>query len=532
MPVMRFGALHSFMDGVLTSLLFALSLALVTIAYYSLQWPMGLDAPILMYGAWLVDACGQVPYRDFFEMNMPGTYAAFYGIVHFFGTSDLQFRLADLTWLAAIMGATACVMRHFGWAAVWIGMLLFPFAYLGRGPYFSMQRDFMLMLPVILGVGAAMLNEHRGVVLRTALCTLFFALAATIKPHAAVGLPLCLVYIWAIARVGEGGKWRWFTRALVIGFTSVAVFGCVYAAMFLALWWMGALGPFLDIASNYWPLYGSLTAKRATIAGAARWMYIWNHLQAFGGLTHWLLPALFGSYVALGNARLRVAGQRRVLLLLGLTGIYALYPAASGQFYGYHWIPLIYFLSLLAALGLTRPRPGFQAWTRLAPLIIVLAFAFSISQTLDEFHPAKRHAQREYQFSRPAAIADYLTTHQQLGDTVQNLDWAWGGTQYAMLKAEARLATPFIYAFHFYHHVSNPYIKHLRARFLESMETAQPRFVINVQRPQPWVRGADTVRQWPRLEEILRANYRVVKSGYGYQILERRKNWIPIPEIT
>jgi hypothetical protein len=117
-------------------------------------------------------------------------------------------------------------------------------------------------------------------------------------------------------------------------------------------------------------------------------------------------------------------------------------------------------------------------------------------------------------------IASYLRAHLAPGDTVQPLDWT-GGAVHAMLIARAPIATPFVYDFYFYHHVSNPFIQRLRARFMAAMRAAPPRFVIQIETQKPWPGGADTTREFPELQALLATDYTVASRGDGYQILER-----------
>ena len=90
-----------------------------------------------------------------------------------------------------------------------------------------------------------------------------------------------------------------------------------------------------------------------------------------------------------------------------------------------------------------------------------------------------------------------------------------------MLQARAPLATRFMYDFHFYHHVDTPYITRLRRQFLRQLSGARPRFVIQVFEGRPWPGGPGTTREFPLLQEFLNAEYRTVREGETYRILER-----------
>jgi hypothetical protein len=122
---------------------------------------------------------------------------------------------------------------------------------------------------------------------------------------------------------------------------------------------------------------------------------------------------------------------------------------------------------------------------------------------------------------RVDSIAGYLKTHLRPGDTVQPVDWT-GGVIHAMLISKARLATRFVYTFHFYHHVSTPYIQSLRRQFIRQVRASKPRYVIVVdQRLQPFVYGPDTTRSFPELDNMLRFQYRTAYRGKDYTIFER-----------
>src|SRR6188768_2935226 len=69
------------------------------VAWRSLDWRMRHDLPMMMYQAFAMDRFGFVPYRDFFDMNMPGTYATYFAIGKVFGYGDPGVRVADVSWM-------------------------------------------------------------------------------------------------------------------------------------------------------------------------------------------------------------------------------------------------------------------------------------------------------------------------------------------------------------------------------------------------------------------------------------------------
>jgi hypothetical protein len=87
--------------------------------------------------------------------------------------------------------------------------------------------------------------------------------------------------------------------------------------------------------------------------------------------------------------------------------------------------------------------------------------------------------------------------------------------------ARARLATRFIYDFHFYHHVESPYIQRLRQEFMRELSDQKPRYIVQVIENKPWPTGAHTTRSLPQLQTYLEQYYVLVKEKETYRILER-----------
>ena len=74
-------------------------LAALRLAWLSRGWPLVHDAPLMHYIAWRILE-GAAPYRDLFDMNFPGVYAAHLLLLLTLGPGDLAFRAFDLGILA------------------------------------------------------------------------------------------------------------------------------------------------------------------------------------------------------------------------------------------------------------------------------------------------------------------------------------------------------------------------------------------------------------------------------------------------
>jgi uncharacterized peroxidase-related enzyme len=501
--------------------LVALGGLLGVIAVLSLRWRFQHDCPIFLYISFLIDRFGMVPYRDILDVNMPGTHAAYFLIGRLSGYTDLGARLVDLAILTAMSAMSWIWLRRLNREVAWCGAMLWGLIYLGMGPDTSLQRDYLALLPLVAGVFVGNSLRKPGVAWRSALAGVLFGIAGTLRPHAVIGLPVVLWFEYLELR--EAGAIGRDLRAPLLRMLLPAAGGFLVPmlAMVLFLWATGAWAPFLDVAANYWPLYTHLTELHETISREDRPLYLVRQFLLMGGYRALVIPGLLGLVIALRYSGLNRSQKRQALLLATLTLCYSLYPVIGGQFWQYHWLPFLFFVSQLSALALVEWRERSHWIQRGAPFVLLFAiwgtelpYNWRVILSGDELSPPKE--------GKVDAIATFLQENLRPGDTVQPLDWT-GGAAHAMLLAKAKIATPFVYDVYFYHHVSNPYIQSLRRTFLTDMKAARPRFVVEITgEDKPWVSGADTTREFPELAALLERDYRVAVSGRGYVIYEIR----------
>jgi hypothetical protein len=268
--------------------------------------------------------------------------------------------------------------------------------------------------------------------------------------------------------------------------------------------------PCLESARHYWPLYTQINGQMEINHGAARWGTILNQVWRLAGNTIWLIPAGIGVYLA------PAAQKRTAHLLAGFAVCYALYPALSGQFFPYHYIPFTYFIVLLASLCLIESKWRAGVFLLLLGVIILnIRPSSSVVRQLDG-KPVTTSTDRAGEIER------FLDRNLQPGDRVQPLDWT-GGALLAMLETRTSLATSYVFDFYFYHHVSDSYIQDLRADFMNELQASSPRFIIEVTAiDKPWISGTDTSRDFPELRVFLEQNYSVTMQRDDYLIYERQ----------
>lgn len=505
-------------DTVALLLLFSLTLLFLVEVVMSLDWRLVHDADLQHYIAFLIDRYHYVPYRDVWETSMPGTFLFHLAIGKTLGYGDLAFRVVDLVWLGMLLAVAWGILARFGWQVAWAGVVLFGLAYLRHGPEQSLQREYIGLLPI---AGAVLLavSPRLNLWLRVAFIGFLFGLSATIKPHLALGLPLLLLFLWWERRQAEG-RWLW------LGLLLVALGGFLIPTLACLLWiWLQGAGPdFLEMVFSFLPLYTQLTFDHRILPAADRPAYLLQHYLRFGAHIFWLLPAALGVLLGLTTPECPPAKKRIIALLLGLTFLYSIYPVISGQFWPYHWFPFLYFLLLLTSLALLRWPARRPSWIRLVSIGTLAVIAISTFRFLPEalYCQFQGRPPPSPKNGRVDEIARFLQEHLQPGDRVQPLDWT-GGAVHAMLIAEARVATRYIFDYLFYFHVSNPYIQGLRREFIEQLQRSPPRFFIEITAPdKPWVSGLDTTREFPELEAFIAAGYVKVVEGNGYVIYERK----------
>ncbi len=513
-------------------LIVLLAALLIAQAVSSLQWPIAHDEAPLFYEAFLMQSEGRIPYRDIFDFQMPGSYIAYYILGSLSSFNAFRIRILDILLLAALIFITYRVMRRFGKTSAFAAGILFGLKYLQGGPSISLQREYLLLIFIVLsllvGMRDSLTPKHR------LSLGILFGLAAVIKPHAALGLlPFLLFDITDISK-------RLNISLLYAAVKSIlpATIGFIIPIAIVIAWlaFNRALTPFVNIAANYWPLYSQVNGQMEITPPAQRISFLLDQAWRLGGSGLWLFPAIIGMYLH---------QNRQTYLLASLALCYAIYPALSGQFFPYHYIPFIYFIILLASLCLSTFNPSTalrqaqdnSSGQRLQPAIpstllrtslhlsafIFLLVVFINVRPSAAFIRQINHQPIATSTDRADEIARFLEKNLGTGNTVQPLDWT-GGTLLALLETRAPIATPYVFDFYFYHHVSNPYIQNLRADFMDELQKSSPRFIVEVTAiDKPWISGEDTSREFPELRAFLDANYSITIQKDDFVIYERHK---------
>lgn len=475
----------------------------------------------MMYMAFLMDRFALLPHADFFDMNMLGGYVAYLSIGKLFGYGAAAMRWADLTIFATIAALTMVAFRPFGRLSGWFTTVLFGILYLRMGPALSLQREYLLLVPVLAAFAIAARFQPARSGLAPLLCGLAIGCAMTIKPPAGImALPL-LVFL-VRERRALGAPSSVVGDVVAVGAAMVAGIAVPVLAMTGVLAFLGVLGAFLDILTGYLPLYGSMNAGHQIVPPAQRVSALLDGWFLFAPQYPWALGAALGAGAFfMGDGRGDTRERRLAGLVVGMAIAFAFYPAISGQFWRYHWLPYVYWIVACSSLAFART----ESWSDLRAVAVPVALICLL--ILDSTRPDRAWGRllRDHvviEGTRPAEIAAFLEPRLQPGDTVQAMDWTDAGVVHGLLLARARTATPFLYDFHFYHHVSSDYVRSLRRRFLAALDESDARFLVRG-KVGPFPAGPDTSRDFPELDALLGRDYDRVVQQPGYDIYERRR---------
>lgn len=497
-----------------------LTFLLFLVAFLSLDWHMSLDSPIMLYLAYLIDHFHYTPYKDFFDMNTPGVYFINLFIGRYFGYNDFGFRTFDIIYLILITVTTWYFLKKIGWKIAWCGTVLFGLSYFAYGPSMSLQREYIIILPVSLSVLILLSFPKWNKAVKSLIIGFLFGLSGTVKPHSIIGFPVILIF--QLLEIKSQNKSSILKSLFLICLGGIFGFSIPILAIFLYLWKVEALSYFFEIVKNYWPLYRKLTGSHQTIDGVSRIIYLLRGYSNFGFLTKWFAPSVIGIFISLFHSTLDKTQKRQILLLIALAISYSIYPMFAGQFWAYHWLPFLYFILLLSSLCFVEQPKLKSRIERLFPVaVIMITILFTIHLPTEFFSQMAKISIKTPYNETVDEIAQYLKSNMKDGDKVQPLDWA-GGVVYSMLITKAQIATPFVYEFHFYHHVSNEYIKNLRKRFMRELNSIKPRFIIKSNTNRPWISGLDTSNNFEELADFINNNYSEAVSGNEYIIYEKK----------
>lgn len=482
----------------------ALAIAMVY-AGISLSWPVLHDLRILLYEGFLIADLGRMPYRDFFDFNPPGTLLLSAQMHRLTGGRPEALRALDLLTLAAIGVATWRALRPRGHASGVFAAAVFAIVYFACGPYNTLQREFLAILPLAVAAALLLTEPPPGAPrwLRLLLAGALAGLVFTVKPP----LVLCWLPLLGYAASGPEAGRGWRRLRCLVPAAAGGLLGALPAALWLGL--NGAGGPFLEMVVGYYPLYTRIDGLGQVHAGGVADLFERFVLKTAPLLLQPLWPlALLGIYHAHRQGERRLAAAHAFFVLSAL-----LYVPLSGKFWLYHQIPMFYALALAAGL-LLREKPGLSAPVPMLLLAVVAGLPWG-QLSADLLAAGRAQDGGE---DAVAGLTAWLSGAPP-ETTVMPLDTT-SAAVHAMYLARRPLYGRFIYDFHFYHHGGDPYIARLRREMLDQLAAPGPELVLQCPSWRPEPRGPEDL--FPELAARLGERYRPARSIQDCTVWSRR----------
>jgi hypothetical protein len=503
------------------SLLVAASIAgsgvfLLYLLIRSRHWEYDHDTPLLQYCGFLMHRYGWMPYRDFFETSMPGTFLFHQVFVSTFGTGNLAFILVNDCLLGFLLSTSYLWMRHLSRPAAILFVCWYGAFYLASGPSELVQRDWLAILPI--ATAFAIVANNRAAHLGTAFVVgLLIGTCACIKPQLAVAAVPIVIGLYSLSDRATAQTRAQALREFLLrtGLPALAGFAVPLAAVIAWLAHRGALTAFLWMVREYLPLHIQQTGDHVFLAPAERLRYLLVNAVQLNSLWPMMLAAVIGFVLIDRQFAQQPRNQMLFRLAFSMLAIYAIEPVLSGQFWPYHYDPFQYWLVAILSL-LVVPVLGDVRYFVIPGVLLLSSIGYSFSR----YHVVNPGP------AEHGVVADMTQAINEVvpaGVVVQPIDWTTGAVQ-ALLRTEHPIGTRFLYDYHFYHHVQTPVVQKLRAEFVSQLISCKVPFVLQERREfEDVMTGIHTSDRFDELDRVLKERYESVHEGHTYRLLRLRQ---------
>jgi len=458
----------------------------------TLHWPIVGDAPLLHYVCFLMDH-GRLPYRDVFDMDMPGTYALEWAAIHLLGPGALAWRFADFALVAVIGGAMVAIAAPVDWLAGAFAGAMFALIHFRDGPTHTGQRDLMMtamLLPACALLFWAVRRSHvtrskGGASALPLACGVLLGMATIIKPDGVL-FALALAVMLAVLLRGLQRPWAGPVLLVAAGYTLPLLVTAGW------LWQHGALAAFVATCRGIVPYHASL--GRPSLASLA----VGSFPSVLMAIT---LPAI-PVYVALRPWK---SWEGAVLAIC--TGLGAVHYILQGKGFPYHRYPVEAFLLLLCALVLfpALRRGDWVRWPALLGVLLGACFLAPVSAQI-----ACHYDWRNQEFNQMLAADLTQLGGQRLQNKVQCIDNT-AGCPNTLYNLQMVQATGYLYSCYMLQPQPARFQDAYRAGFWKALQANPPQvIVVSDQDCFTMHRSFDILVRWPQLDGLLQSQYTLV----------------------
>lgn len=474
---------------------------------YTAHWPLVGDASLMHYMVFLIQR-GWAPYRQFQDMNMPGSFLVERAAMQVFGDGAAGWRLFDFSLLAGASCGLFALLGRRRWFAVLFASSLFVLIHGRDGLAQGGQRD--LTIAVSLLCGTAMLAQGAKSVNPLAFLGwgMLSGLALTIKPTALLLAPMQFLAL-VLARRPEPWQASRVQRSVVVAAAAAGWFA-MPAACLIFLLRRDSFSAFITTLRTVVPFYAGLGHRSS-------WYVFQHSLSPLVPLVAaWVLVLIL---LRVSHGGIKTSVERTLLLSGAAFGLLnCMVQARALPYYRY---PLLIFLLPLIAFDLDqivfrRPNPEMHAGPRFRKTISAISVA---ALAFGSLLLAPQSA---------LLIHRYRWRHLDMQDSLQNDLRALGGSSLSghihcldtnsgcitvlyrmrLEPASGILSDMFLFDGAPKFPGVTPVVQQTRAAFWSALRT-QPPDVLVVTSPL-YLGNLDDfkkLQRWPALEDLLSARY-------------------------
>jgi len=500
-----------------------------------LTYPFGRDQGVFAAVADVIER-GGAPYRDAWEIKPPGVYYLFRLSFALFGRSMLAPRLLDLLWTLAAGAVLVCIGRRLNstWAGAAGALCFITYYTLGFDYWHTTQCDGFTSLPLALAAASLFLAEDRRSPWFALVCGALIGIAVAFK--FTLGGFLLVACLAALSSPQE-------TVGARAGRTAAYVLGCaaVIAAVAALMHAAGALGDMIEIVFKWNAEYARLSSR---VPAAIKVPY--QTFRFFLGREYWILR-LIGLLSLIGIVhlarRVELGRLRWVVPMWALVMLLGVW--VQDKYHGYHWLPVLPPVGLLAGQGMAA---GWQ-WLRraarrrtarvlgavgLAAIAVLLGATYRLhfgrpigyalgriprDQFLRDFGS---YGRGDFSLAADLRVASFLREETSPEDPL----YIWGFEPLVYFLADRRPASRFITV----QPLVTPWSpSEWRQEVIEDLERSRPPYILVLHNDVfPWVTAslADSAQQltsFPELRALLGTHYREVRRMEDFDVWQREE---------
>ena len=466
---------------------------------FTIHWQWVWDTQVMHYIVLLLNH-GMAPYKQIYDINMPGAYLTERWAIGIFGGGDLGWRLYEFSLLGAMTGAMIVIAWPYDWLAGLFSGVLFSLQIGSMGPWQAAERDEVMTVLIFIGYAFLMLAIRKSQPAPMLPFGLAMGLAVLIKPTVVpFALGLLLFPYFVLRRRGKSP-----TAYILLALGGFAIALGILLDFLLP---QHAFGPFFFILHKLVPYY-------STLAHPTLWVLVRRSL-----------PQAFLVYLPL-TLLLAIAGRTRANWEMWAVRAGFIFGGISyfiqGKGYDYHRIAFLSFGLLWIGLELTAAMKD-SGWRR---NVGVAGMAFGVLFMVP-FNARKIHARHDVNAAVPVLERDLVRLGgERLQGKVQCLDMV-GGCFSALYRLGLVESTGIMGDTVFFGPDDGKTVPYYRNLFWDDLHKDPPAVILL---SNEWYQESsysfDKLNTWPEFRDYLNSTYRLDATEgpfvlYGYPMVYR-----------